>query len=75
MVYEDCEALLPCGTDEEARKFYDPTIFVDLKSLQKSAKEFFLKLAETTIIPPQIIEVNGEVAGIIYFCYLRILKR
>ncbi len=71
MVFEDCEELLPCGTDNEARQFFDPTIFVNLESLQKSANEFFLKLAETTIIPPQIIEIEDEIAGIIYFCYLK----
>jgi RimJ/RimL family protein N-acetyltransferase len=71
MVFEDCEALLPCGVDEEARQFFDPSIFVDLESLQRSANDFFLKLAETTIVPPQIIEVDDKVVGIIYFCYLK----
>jgi ribosomal-protein-alanine N-acetyltransferase len=66
--------LYQCGNDTEARKFFDPLAFQSLDALEKYFKDFFLPLKKETIIPPQIIELNNKVIGIIYFCHLKETK-
>jgi len=68
---DDYKGLYPCGTDKEARKFFDPTAFESLESLEKFFIDFFIPLKDETIIPPQIIEKDNKIIGIIYFCHLK----
>src|SRR6056297_2401229 len=68
---DDYMGLYPCGNDEEARKFFDPLAFKSLDALKDYFKDFFLPLKKETIIPPQIIEKDNKIIGIIYFCHLK----
>ena len=68
---DDCPQLLECGCDDKAQKYYDPSVFADLASLETYTRDYFIPLREKTGLPAQIIEIDGQLGGFIYFCYAK----